>query len=101
MANNKYTTRFASLEEFTKHTANQFEMVQTELKEIKIAILNLKHQDKLSFNIKEAAIATGYGADTLYSYVKQGIIPVAQTKRGARIVITKEDLIDFLMSKKK
>ena len=91
--------KFSSLDQFVEAQYQVLESIQAELVKMKRAILDLKHQDKVSFNIIEASKATGYGTDTLYKYVRQGLIKVTQMNKGTRIVIAKEALVEFIISK--
>jgi Helix-turn-helix domain len=91
--------KFSSLDQLVEAQYQILEGIQSELVKTKRAILDLKHQDKVSFNIIEASKATGYGTDTLYKYIRQGLINVTQMSKGTRIVIAKEALVDFIMSR--
>ena len=91
--------KFSTIEQFVEAQYQVLEGIQSDLIKLKRSILDLKHQDKISFNIIEASRATGYGTDTLYKYVRQGLIKVTQMSKGTRIIIAREALVDFIMSR--
>lgn len=59
-------------------------------------IQSLKHGDRISYSLKEAAELTGITYDTLRARCKAGKIPFSQEHENGTILIKREDLERYL-----
>ena len=57
---------------------------------------SLKHGDRISYNLKEAAELTGITTDTLRARCKAGKLAYCQLQENGTIVIMREDLERYL-----
>lgn len=75
------------------HALSQFEQ---QLKVMQSEIQSLKHGDRISYNLKEAAELTGIDPGALRLKCKQGKIAYSQEVEGGTIIIKRKDLEQYL-----
>lgn len=80
--------------------------IQQKIAELEVRLSNIEdnlskqppvNSDDELMTIQQASSYTHYAVNTLYSYVKQGLIPYH--KRGRKLIFSKKELLNWIKNK--
>lgn len=87
-----------SFDEFLKDTHNQLQQLTAMVSNLQSEVRSLKHGERLSYNLHEAAQIIGISYDSLYAKCKAGRIPYSQDGAGSAIIIDRASLEAYILS---
>lgn len=88
-----------SFEEIGKAFIKQLELLESidkRLERLESAVMKISLKGKESFNLKEISAMTGLSYSYWHNKTEKNLIPIVQSGPGGKIVILREDLLDFL-----
>ncbi len=88
-----------TFDELLNHIPGALAGLQREVERLRAEVQELKHADRLTYNLREAAAAMGLSYDALYQICKAGEIKYVQAKEFGSILVEREELLRWIRSK--